>query len=359
MKVCILGNGLTSLSLAKALINLGFNVDLFSKNTKNIYYKSQTIGISKSNVEYFNKYIINIDKLVWNINKIEILSENLKNDKILNFENGNTNLFSIVKNYKLYEFLLSNLKKNKSFFLKKKNFNIPNIKEYELVINTISNNNISKKFFFRKLHKKYDSFGYVTTIQHKKIKFNRVAIQIFTKKGPLAFLPISEKETSIVYSMRGKNNLSKKELMNLIKKNSQKYVIERITNPINFELKSSNLRSYHYKNILAFGDSLHRLHPLAGQGFNMTIRDIKLLIELIILKKSLGLKIDSSVCSEFEKKIRSQNYLFSSSIDFIYEFFKIESQLNNQIISKSLKYIGKNKLINQIFTKFADRGFNP
>ena len=147
--------------------------------------------------------------------------------------------------------------------------------------------------------------------------------------------------------------------MNLIKKNSQKYVIKRITNPKNFELKSSNLRSYHYKNILAFGDSLHRLHPLAGQGFNMTIRDIKLLIELIILKKSLGLKIDSSVCSEFEKKIRSQNYLFSSSIDFIYEFFKIESQLNNQIISKSLKYIGKNKLINQIFTKFADRGFNP
>tara|TARA_B100000676_G_C17205132_1_gene401493 strand:- start:8 stop:487 length:480 start_codon:yes stop_codon:yes gene_type:complete len=158
--------------------------------------------------------------------------------------------------------------------------------------------------------------------------------------------------------MRGKNNLSKKELMNLIKKNSQKYVIKRITNPKNFELKSSNLRSYYYKNILAFGDSLHRLHPLAGQGFNMTIRDIKLLIELIILKKSLGLKIDSSVCSEFEKKIRSQNYLFSSSIDFIYEFFKIESQLNNQIISKSLKYIGKNKLINQIFTKFADRGFN-
>ena len=158
--------------------------------------------------------------------------------------------------------------------------------------------------------------------------------------------------------MRGKNNLSKKELMNLIKKNSQKYVIKRIANPKNFELKSSNLRSYHYKNILAFGDLLHRLHPLAGQGFNMTIRDIKLLIELVILKKSLGLKIDSSVCSEFEKKMRSKNYLFSSSIDFIYEFFKIEGQLNNQIISKSIKYIGKNKLINQIFTKFADRGLN-
>ena len=34
-------------------------------------------------------------------------------------------------------------------------------------------------------------------------------------------------------------------------------------------------------NILAFGDLLHKIHPLAGQGFNMTIRDIKVLLEII------------------------------------------------------------------------------
>ena len=33
-----------------------------------------------------------------------------------------------------------------------------------------------------------------------------------------------------------------------------------------FELKSSNLRNYYKENILAFGDLLHKLHPLAGQG---------------------------------------------------------------------------------------------
>ena len=31
---------------------------------------------------------------------------------------------------------------------------------------------------------------------------------------------------------------------------------------------------------------LHRLHPLAGQGFNMTIRDMKEIHRLIILKKN-------------------------------------------------------------------------
>ena len=48
-----------------------------------------------------------------------------------------------------------------------------------------------------------------------------------------------------------------------------------------------SMRSYYYKNILAFGDLLHKLHPLAGQGFNMSIRDINELSKII--KKKLVL----------------------------------------------------------------------
>ena len=48
-----------------------------------------------------------------------------------------------------------------------------------------------------------------------------------------------------------------------------------------FLFKIFSLRSYHYKNVLAFGDLLHRIHPLAGQGFNMTIRDINILNKII------------------------------------------------------------------------------
>ena len=53
---------------------------------------------------------------------------------------------------------------------------------------------------------------------------------------------------------------------------------------------------------MAFGDLLHKLHPLAGQGFNMTIRDIKIFLELIKFKIKNGLEIDSSICLDFEKK---------------------------------------------------------
>ena len=79
-----------------------------------------------------------------------------------------------------------------------------------------------------------------------------------------------------------------------------------------FELKALNLRSYYHKNILAFGDLLHKVHPLAGQGFNMTIRDIENLLEIIKKKLDVGLSLDSSVNLEFQKKLKHKNFIFSN-----------------------------------------------
>ena len=121
MKVSILGNGLTSLTLAKTLVNQGIRVDIFSDGKVQKYSNIQTLGISKTNVNFFNESIINIENLLWDINKIKIYSENLKNEEILNFKKKNCQLFSIIKNLDLYNRLLSNLNKDKLFNLKKKN----------------------------------------------------------------------------------------------------------------------------------------------------------------------------------------------------------------------------------------------
>ena len=113
MKLCILGNGLTSLCLAKSLVNKGIYVDIFCNEKKINHDKSRTIGISKKNLDFFNKEILKIDKFLWNIDKIQIYSDNLKDEKILNFQNKNHSLFSTFRNHKLYQYLLYNLKKNK------------------------------------------------------------------------------------------------------------------------------------------------------------------------------------------------------------------------------------------------------
>ena len=115
MRVCIIGSGLSALTLAKALVNQNIFVDITSANKNNKINKSRTIGISKSNFEYFNEKIINIEKIAWKLNKIEIYSDNLKNEKILNFENNNNHLFSIIQNHKLSELLKKSLSKDKLF----------------------------------------------------------------------------------------------------------------------------------------------------------------------------------------------------------------------------------------------------
>ena len=121
-------------------------------------------------------------------------------------------------------------------------------------------------------------------------------------------------------------------------------------------MSSVNLRNYHYKNLLAFGELIHKIHPLAGQGFNMTIRDIKFLNSIIMDKIELGLPLDSSVCKEFEKKIKHKNFIFSNGIDFIHEFFSIESKVNNNFVNNTLKYLGQNNSINKFFINLADKG---
>jgi 2-octaprenyl-6-methoxyphenol hydroxylase len=355
MKVCILGSGLSALTLAKALVNQNICVDmLIKKKTKNTYL-SRTLGISKSNVKFFNHNIENIDNIIWKIKKIDIFTDNLKNEKLLNFEDKNYEIFSIVKNSNLSKILEKSLNRSKYFskinLTKKINF----LKKYSLIINTDYSNKITKKYFSKKFIKKYNSFAYTTIIEHERCK-NDVATQIFTKQGPIAFLPISNKETSIVYSINNPKYQSEETIRNLISIYNYSYKIKKINKVHFFELNSLDLRSYYEGNVLAFGDLLHRIHPLAGQGFNMTIRDIKILLSIIKEKQSLGLSIDSSINSEFQKKSKHRNFIFSNGIDLIHQFFNIERKLKNNFISKSVQFLGKNTSVNKMFTKIADKG---
>jgi 2-octaprenyl-6-methoxyphenol hydroxylase len=362
MNVCIIGDGLSSLSFANNLINKKINVHIYRKKKKNNLSLTRSIGISKNNLNFFNKEIIDIEKEnTWEINKIEVYSEKLKNDKILNFEKNKNNLFYIIKNNYLYKLLNNRLLKSKLFkdkVIRNDYFYEKLLKEkkYDLIINCDSKNLIAKKFFLKRINKNYNNLAYTGILKHQKLK-NNSAIQIFTKYGPIAFLPISATETSIVYSLDMNNHkYDKKKIINLIKKYNPKFKIKKISKLDNFELKASNIRHYYYNNILAFGDCLHTVHPLAGQGFNMTIRDIKVISKIIQNKIDLGLQLDSLIFEEFEKKVKHKNFIFSNGIDFIYEFFNFDKKNENNNLNKVIKILGKNKILNDLFVKYADIG---
>ena len=96
--------------------------------------------------------------------------------------------------------LLKNLSETKYFKILKSDKKLVSYDKYDLIINTDYSNLFTKKYFNKKIVKMYNSLAYTTIIKHDEI-FNETAFQIFTKNGPLAFLPASKTETSIVYSI--------------------------------------------------------------------------------------------------------------------------------------------------------------
>jgi len=365
MEVCLIGDGLISLTLAKTLINNNVKVCMYYKKSKKTASHNRTIGIAPKNLDFFQKEIIKLKNIFWEISKIEIYDELSKKDKILNFEGPKKTLFSIIKNINLYNLLNKELNKNNNFkkIIIKDNFFYKKIiknKKYNLIINCDANNEISKKYFYRKILKNYESKAYVTTINHNKTQ-NKKAIQIFTKYGPIAFLPISKTQTSIVYSIKDKNinnesGLSQQEFEKLISYNNKHYKIISINKYETFILKSKTLRNYYYNNILAFGDMLHQIHPLSGQGFNMSLRDIRVLLNLIKYRESLGLPIDCSIFEQFENKTKYLNFIFSSGNDFIYEFFNYDNSHLRPFSKKIFNYLNNSNLFSKLAFKYANEG---
>jgi len=116
------------------------------------------------------------------------------------------------------------------------------------------------------------------------------------------------------------------------------------------------LRKYYFRNILSFGDLLHTIHPLAGQGFNMTIRDVRILSNLIEKKLEIGLDLDSSIFEEFQSKTKHLNFIFGSGIDCIHNFFIFDNKLKNNLSIPLFSFLEKNKYLNKYATFFANKG---
>ena len=230
------------------------------------------------------------------------------------------------------------------------------IKNYELVINSENKNFISNKFFTNKIKKNYRSRAYTFLINHRN-KNNDLAIQVFTKFGPLAFLPLSNTTTSIVFSYMGRE-IDEKKIDDIFNEYNSFYSLKKISKIEKFSLSFEMLRNYTHNNILAFGDLIHRIHPLAGQGFNMTIRDIKIMSKIVNDRMSLGLPIDISVAEDFQSSTKHLNYLYGKAIDGIYEFFRLDSSINNSISKPVFSILNKNSIFKKYSNILSDKGLN-
>ena len=56
------------------------------------------------------------------------------------------------------------------------------------------------------------------------------------------------------------------------------------------------------------------------------------------------------------KKSKSNNFIFLTGIDWIYELFNLENKTNLNLLNISINFFGSNKVVNKLLKKFADNG---
>ena len=359
MKICLIGKNLTNLVLAKNLSNKNLSIDILFESNKENKLSQRTLAISKDNFNFLSLINNQMKIAAWPVKNIKIYSDNNNLKELAEFKNNKKENFFLVKYIDIFNSFEKICKINKKIQFKKINYQSKPKqlfieKNYNLIINS-DKKNIPK---YKKIEKNYNSIAYTGIMSHEIKKRNNEAAQIFTKYGPLAFLPLSATKTSIVFSVSNNHKIIETKLFDLIKKYNFNYKIKKISKFEKANIKFFMPRNYLFKNTLIFGDILHTIHPLAGQGFNMNIRDIKILSSLIDEKIELGLELDKSLFHDFQKKTKHLNYTFGVGIDFIHEFFKIDNKTNNFLSNSIFSVLGKNKFLKKYANLIADKGIN-
>ena len=380
-KICIIGGSLTGLTTAICLSKLNCTIDLILGPSKLLSKSKNTIAISQNNLTFLKKLKLtkNFYNKFWPCEKMKLYSEtkNKKFQKLfeLNKSNKEKKVLYMIENTKLMQLMLNKIKKDKHVLIKKNTkvsdiFNSGNLKsvkinninhKYNLVIICAgSKSNLVKSFFKNKnIESSYGETSVTTILRHEAIK-NDTARQFFLNEEILALLPLSKSQTSIVWSVKN-NNYKKKE--SLIKEKIKYYTsdyLKKIKFVNSFEYKDLNflLRSKYYEyRTLLFGDALHVVHPLAGQGFNMTLRDLYTLEKVLRKKINLGLDLGSvDALSEFSNKSKPRNFIHSIGIDLIKNTFSLKNASIKEVRDNFLRIINKNNFIKNLFFDIADKG---
>jgi 2-octaprenyl-6-methoxyphenol hydroxylase len=127
-------------------------------------------------------------------------------------------------------------------------------------------------------------------LPHKHVAYER-----FTDSGPLALLPMSEGRCSLVWTLRDEQVDEVLQLPDarFLARLQERFGhrlgrFERVGTRHAYPLSLVRARESVRPRVALIGNALHTLHPIAGQGFNLGLRDVAVLAELLVDAHAAG-----------------------------------------------------------------------
>lgn len=369
--IIIIGGGLVGNLLHLMLESKGFSINQFEKTSK---LKNRTFALTPSSVDWLkslglpSKFFDSLN----DISSMKIFDSTLSNSVTFESDDIAKPAIAFMANEKDFnEAIEKTFKKRKTIEEIPKDYVIKN-KQDQVIIET------SKERYKSSIIIACDGFNSLARekieIKSTKHDFNQTAItfqlkvkldnqneakQFFLKESILAILPIKKDLVSIVWSCNSQfykkiNSFDEKSIedeLNLTIGDFYKD-IKVVSKIESFPLTMNRVESFFKDRVLLVGDAAHFIHPLAGQGLNLGIRDI-ITLEKIIDKKGyadIGLKGFLRKYERARKEDVAQMGFLTLGLNWI---FSNKSSILNRIVGKGMSMLDKSKLLKKQLIKKA------
>lgn len=202
----------------------------------------------------------------------------------------------------------------------------------------------------------YPQHGIVTTVSHDAAHHG-IAEEHFFPAGPFAILPLRGNRSSLVWTE------DSEQAQNLVAGSDRDFAAAlvarfgshlgevRLAGPrASFPLSMHLARSYVANRVALVGDAAHIIHPIAGLGFNLGLRDAAEISDTVVSSLRLGLDIGSStVLSGYETARRFDNVLVALSSDGLNKLFSNDNSVVRAVRDLGLSMVDGAKPLKRFF----------
>ncbi|OQK16635.1 2-octaprenyl-6-methoxyphenyl hydroxylase [Methyloprofundus sedimenti] len=173
----------------------------------------------------------------------------------------------------------------------------------------------------------YQQTAIVTTIK-TELAHNNIAYERFTSSGPLALLPFKQ-DYAVVWTR------TTEEAEQLIMDSDDEFLASlqacfgyklgqfSLTAPRrSFPLSLIRAKSLHSGRVVIIGNAVHQLHPVAGQGFNLGLRDVVQLAEMLLNEAQKGGDIGApSLLEQYAQQRQKDHDTVANFTDSVVKLF--------------------------------------
>jgi 2-octaprenyl-6-methoxyphenol hydroxylase len=206
----------------------------------------------------------------------------------------------------------------------------------------------------------YDQSGIVVTVSHERDHHGR-AEEHFLPSGPFAILPLTGRRSSLVWTERRAeatriSALGEAEFHGELEQRFGLHLgeVKALDQPRAFPLGYFVARSFIAERLALVGDAAHVIHPIAGQGLNMGLKDVAALAEVVVDAARLGVDLgQADVLDRYQRWRRFDTMAMGLATNSLNLLFSNRSTLLRTVRDIGLGLVDRTPPLKSLFIRQA------